>query len=79
MTISARESGGNNKKSVLMVLIHPGDKSIMALDKPTFLQVCRALDAAGIELFIEGRKIRNRKPEIIEELPALIPDDPDDF
>ena len=80
MTISARESGDNNKKSVSMVLINPGDKSIKALDKPSFIQVCKILDAGKVELFVEGKKVRNRKPEIISEIPDMVPDDiEDDF
>jgi hypothetical protein len=71
MIISARESSGNAKKTIPIVFIEPKTRVISAPDKPTFLQACKALDGAGIELFIEGQKIRNIAPE-------RIPDDPDE-
>jgi hypothetical protein len=66
-TISARETGGNNKKSVLMCIVSPIDKKIITPDKNSFLQVCKILDAAKVEIFVEGRKVKNIKPEIIPD------------
>lgn len=71
MIISARESGGNAKKTVLMCVIDPVNKTLKAPDKPCFIAICKLLDAGKVELFIEGQKIRNIAPE-------RIPDDPDE-
>lgn len=71
-TISARETSGNAKKSIPIVFIEPKNKIISAPDKMTFLQVCRALNKEGIELFLEGKKIKNIAPE-------KIPDDIEDM
>jgi len=71
MIISARESSGNARKTIPVVFIEPKTRLISAPDKPTFLQACKALDKAGIELFIEGKKVKNVAPE-------RIPDDPDE-
>lgn len=75
MVISARESSGNAKKTIPIVFIEPKTRLISAPDKPTFLQACKALDKAGIELFIEGRKTKNKAPEKLQD---LIPDDLDE-
>ena len=71
MIISARETSGNARKTIPIVFIEPKTRLISAPDKPTFLQACKALDKAGIELFIEGQKVKNIAPE-------RIPDDPDE-
>lgn len=66
-TISARETGGNNKKSILMCIVSPIDKKIITPDKNSFLAICKILDAAKVEIFVEGKKIRNIKPERIPD------------
>jgi hypothetical protein len=71
MIISARESSGNAKKTVLMCVIDPVHKSLQAPDKNSFLTICKILDAGKVEIFVEGRKVRNIPPE-------RIPDDPDE-
>ena len=70
-TISARETGGNNKKSILMCFVNPAKKTIEAPDKNSFLQICKLLDSGKVEIFVEGRKVKNVKPE-------KIPDDPEE-
>lgn len=75
MIISARETSGNARKTIPIVFIEPKTRVISAPDKPTFLQACKALDGAGIELFIEGQKTKNKAPEKLQD---LIPDDPDE-
>jgi hypothetical protein len=71
MVISARESSGNARKTVLMCIIDPVNKSITAPDKFSFLTICKILDAGKVEIFVEGRKVRNIPPE-------KIPDDMDE-
>jgi hypothetical protein len=70
-TISARETSGNAKKTILMCVIDPVNKSITAPSKPTFITICKILDAGKVEIFVEGRKVRNIAPE-------KIPDDMDE-
>lgn len=75
MIISARESSGNARKTVLMCIIDPVNKTLKAPDKPSFITICKLLDAGKVELFIEGKKTKNKAPEKLQD---LIPDDPDE-
>jgi hypothetical protein len=74
--ISARETSGNAKKSILMCYVDPVNKTIQTPDKTSFLQVCKILDAGKVEFFLEGQKVKNTAPE---KLSDLIPDDIEDM